>query len=211
MRAVMATALAASWLTACALPVAEPGVPDVATMLERAAPSIVTVITPGGAVGSGFVLEGSDIVVTSAHGSRGDRSFEIGLADGRRLAAAILKRSEDHDLALLSFDKPAGLPGLELATAAPRAGQWVVAAGNPFGLGPAASVGIIGATPGTLGREGPLADLIQTDAAINPGNSGGPLLNLRGEVVGVVNTSATPGQGIGFAVPVSALRALLAH
>ena len=78
-------------------------------------------------------------------------------------------------------------------------------------LGPAASVGIIGATPGTLGREGPLAGLIQTDAAINPGNSGGPLLNLRGEVLGVISASTSPGQGIGFAVPVAALRALLAQ
>jgi serine protease Do len=127
------------------------------------------------------------------------------------VAARVLKRSDVHDLALLEFDRPAGVPGLELAAAAPRVGQWVVAAGNPFGLGPAASVGIIGATPGTLGREGPLAELIQTDAAINPGNSGGPLLNLHGEVVGVVSASASPGQGIGFAVPAAALRTLLAQ
>lgn len=210
MRASRLTALAVFWLAACALPGGESAGPDVATMLQRAAPGIVTIMTPDGAVGSGFVLAGRELVVTSAHGLPGDRRVEIALADGRKVAARLLRRSADHDLALLAFDDPAGAPGLELATSGPRVGQWVVAAGNPFGLGPAASIGIIGATPGTLGREGPLAGLIQTDAAINPGNSGGPLLNLRGEVLGVVSASASPGQGIGFAVPTAALRDLLA-
>lgn len=207
-RAALLASLA--WLASgCAVPL-KPGTgADFSALVEEASPALVTVLGPAGALGSGFVVAESGLVATTAHGLGRHGSLVVILADGRQVAARVLRRSDTHDLALLAPERPLGLRGLALAGAMPRVGSPVLALGNPFGLGPAASAGIVGAVPGALGREGPLADLVQTDAAINPGNSGGPLLDLRGEVVGVVSASASLGHGIGFAVPVARLRELL--
>ena len=100
---------------------------------------------------------------------------------------------------------------LELAARPPRLGQWVLAVGNPFGLGRSVSAGVVSATRRAIGS-GPLADLIQTDAAINPGNSGGPLLDAEGHVLGMnvaVVGRAGGSQGIGFAIPATSLQAFL--
>src|SRR5262249_58220019 len=89
-----------------------------------------------------------------------------------------------------------------------RVGEYVIAIGNPFGLGHSVTMGIVSAKSRTIGA-GPYDDFIQTDASINPGNSGGPLFNLQGQVVGI-NTAINPnGQGIGFAIPVDALKDVL--
>lgn len=185
--------------------------PEISTVLSRVIGSVVTVRNSGGAVGSGFVLHQPRLIVTNAHSVLGQDDLTITLPDGTKVAAELLSRHTEHDLALLAPRGEVSVPGLVLASAPLETGQWVIAVGNPFGLGIFASVGIIGALPGILEPSSSLADLIQTDAAINPGNSGGPLLNLDGEVVGVVSAAITAGRGIGFAVPASRLRQLLAE
>lgn len=199
--------LPAMLLAACGTPLPVGG--DFVAVAERAAPAVVTILDAGGAIGSGFLLEESGLLVTTAHGLRGHRAPAIAGADGRQVAARVLRVSEDDDLALLEPRGPIAGRGLPLASRPPVVGSRVLALGNPFGLGLVASAGIIGAVPGTLGRDGPLAGLLQTDAAINPGNSGGPLLNAQGEVVGVVSAASSPGQGIGFVVPAARVQALL--
>lgn len=199
-----------SWLVTGCVSSGHPGTGgDFSDLIETAAPAVVTVLGPAGALGSGFVVGDFGLIATTAHGVNRQSGLAVMFTGGREVAVRVLYLSQASDMAVLAPAEPVNVRGLPLADAPPRTGSAVVVIGNPFGLGPAASAGIVGATPGALGRSGPLAGLIQTDAAVNPGNSGGPLLNMQGEVVGVVTASATPGHGIGFAVPVAHLRELL--
>jgi serine protease Do len=161
------------------------------------------------ALGSGFIVDGRGYVVTNAHVVENANRVRVRLADERELDAKVQGRDERLDLAVLAVDGATDLPTVTLGSGeAVRVGDYVLAIGNPFGLGHTVTMGIVSAKSRAIGA-GPYDDFIQTDASINPGNSGGPLFNTRGEVVGV-NTAINPnGRGIGFAIPIDALKDVL--
>ncbi len=158
--------------------------------------------------GAGVLLGGRGLVLTSFHFLRDASGLLVHLADGRAYEAELVGRDAPTDLALLRLrNAPKSLPVARLGDSRRlRAGDWVLAVGNPFGLSSSVSLGIISALARHLG--GPYDDFLQTDAAINPGNSGGPLFDLRGEVVGIA-TAVPVAAGIGFAVPSSVVLELL--
>jgi len=154
--------------------------------------------------GSGFIISADGFLVTNNHVVAGADEIEVVLEDERRLPAELIGTDPATDIALLKVDADGKLPFVEWgASEALEIGDWVVAIGNPFGLGGTVTAGIVSARSRNI-QSGPYDDFIQTDAAINRGNSGGPLFDENGDVVGV-NTaifSPTGGNiGIGFAVP----------
>jgi serine protease Do len=174
--------------------------------------------------GSGFIIEKSGLILTNNHVVAGATRIEVGLfagtpgnEDGRTYAAAVVGRDPITDSALIRLtDKPGfDLPVAQLGDSNQMGpGDWVVAIGNPFNLAHTVTVGVISAKGRPFAAvEGRAQEMLQTDAAINPGNSGGPLLNLRGEVIGINTAILSPGGpgnvGIGFAVPVNTIRDLL--
>jgi S1-C subfamily serine protease len=209
---------------------------DPAAIYEREAPGVVTVFSvlpgdgngPGGGgqgVGSGFVVNGRGEIATNAHvvtegegrAIRKAREVYVAFADGNEVSAKIVGYDPNADVALLRID-PAGLTlrPLPLGTAADlRVGSPVAAIGSPFGEPQSLSVGVVSATNRSItsltGFE--IAGAIQTDAAINRGNSGGPLVNAKGEVLGInsqIQTSSGGGEGVGYAVPADTVRRTLA-
>jgi serine protease Do len=166
---------------------------------------------PVRAAGSGFVLSPDGYVVTNNHVVEDATDIEVKLADGRELPAKVIGRDPKTDVALLKV-AATGLPVIPLGdSTALQVGEPVMAIGNPFGLEQTVTTGIVSATGRVIGS-GPYDSFIQTDASINPGNSGGPLINARGEVIGI-NTaivSRTGGSvGIGFAVPSSVAKSVI--
>ena len=161
------------------------------------------------ALGSGFLVDAQGHVVTNAHVVEGADTVKVKLGDERELDAKVKGRDERLDLAVLELQGATNLPYVPLGDSeALRVGEYVVAIGNPFGLGQTVTMGIVSAKSRAIGA-GPYDDFIQTDASINPGNSGGPLFDMRGNVIGV-NTAINPnGQGIGFAIPANALKDIL--
>ncbi|MFT3725304.1 MAG: Do family serine endopeptidase [Hyphomonadaceae bacterium] len=164
----------------------------------------------GNALGSGFFIDPKGYIVTNNHVVENAREVTVTLKNGDQLEAEIVGTDEQTDLAVLKVKKTGNYPFVEFALKSkPRVGDWVVAVGNPFGLGGTATAGIVSAN----GREllgGNYNDFIQIDAPINRGNSGGPTFNLNGEVIGV-NTaifSDTGGGsvGIGFAIEADAVK-----
>lgn len=159
-------------------------------------------------LGSGFILDDRGHVVTNAHVVENATTVRVTLADERELEAKVKGRDERLDLAVLELQGAKDLPRVALGRSGSlRVGEYVVAIGNPFGLGNTVTMGIVSAKGRELGA-GPYDDFIQTDASINPGNSGGPLFDLEGRVVGI-STAMAAGQGIGFAIPVDALEEVL--
>jgi serine protease Do len=163
-----------------------------------------------GALGSGFIIDAEGHVVTNAHVVDQADVVRVKLADDRDFRARILAKDEPMDVAVLQLEHPPSeLPVASLgSSSALRVGDYVVAIGNPFGLGDTVTMGIVSATGRALGA-GPYNDFIQTDASINPGNSGGPLFDLRGQVVGIDTAIAARGQGIGFAIPIDEVKRVL--
>jgi serine protease Do len=163
--------------------------------------------------GSGVLISADGEILTNHHvieGVKGgEASIEVTISDGRKFKARLLGADQERDIALVKIDA-AGLPYAQLGDSdALRVGEWVVAIGNPLGLDHTVTQGIISAKGRQITGPG-LESFLQTDAAINRGNSGGPLLNLRGEVIGI-NTAIRPdGQNIGFAVPVNMVKQVLA-
>ena len=173
-------------------------------------------LQPVMSAGSGAIVDGAHgLVITNFHVVRNARTVEGGLKDGRHFAAEPVALSPELDLAVLRIGAK-GLPSLELADSNKlEVGDYVVAIGNPFGIGQTVTSGIVSATNRTLGQGDPRR-FIQTDAPINPGNSGGPLIDLRGKVVGINSALFSPdrGQGnvgIGFAIPANVVRKVLAE
>lgn len=167
--------------------------------------------------GSGVIIDEDGWVLTNQHVVRDSARIRIMLADGREpLDAKLVATSDAHDLALLRLEAPAGRKFRAVAFADPGdllLGETVIALGNPFGLGGSVSRGILSAKTRRPERDGEgmdVADWLQTDAAINPGNSGGPLINLRGELLGLNVAILKYAQGIGFAIPVSRIHTALA-
>jgi serine protease Do len=163
--------------------------------------------------GSGFIIDAEGYIVTNAHVVGGNETVQVVLADGRRLAAKVVGSDRPTDIALLKVEAGAKLPALAFGdSGAVRVGEWVMAMGNPFGLGGTVTAGIVSARGRQIGA-GPYDDFIQTDAPINPGNSGGPLVSAAGEVIGVNTAIFSPSGGnvgIGFAVPAAMVQRVVA-
>jgi serine protease Do len=156
--------------------------------------------------GTGFIIHKDGYILTNNHVIDGASEVTVKLSDGRTFTAKAVGQDAKTDIALLKIDGAGNLPVLPLGdSAALETGEPVMAIGNPFGLEQTVTTGIVSATGRVIGG-GPYDDFIQTDASINPGNSGGPLINAKGEAIGM-NTaifSRTGGSvGIGFAVPIN--------
>ncbi len=168
--------------------------------------------------GSGFILDHQGHIATNYHVIADAQNVEVQTMDKHRYKARVIGKDQRHDLALLQIDGAAALTPVVLAQSRDLIpGQKVFAIGNPFGLNGTMTTGIISAIRSIRGPQGgQIENAIQTDAAINPGNSGGPLLNSRGEVIGINSMIATnPNQqvdqsaGIGFAIPIDTVKAVL--
>jgi S1-C subfamily serine protease len=200
-------------------------VPDFEVLADRVAPSVVTVVASVEAgsgrnrrgVGSGVIVTAGGQVLTNSHVVAGSRSIEVELAGGERLAAKVVFADDLLDLALLDVEGAGERVPVVFSQSTTRPGAWVMAVGQPFGLGHTVTVGVVGGVGrdhDDLGRpEGLRADgiwsFIQTDASINIGNSGGPLVDASGEVVGITTAVRNDGQGLAFAVPAELARRFL--
>ncbi|AVT32226.1 peptidase S1 [Plantactinospora sp. BC1] len=189
---------------------------DLVAAAAQVVPGVVSVMVAGGgksASGSGFAIDDLQHIVTNDHivarggGGEPDGAVMVETSDGRQFPARLVGRDSSSDIAVLRVPPSAGLTALPLAKpGATRVGEPVLAVGSPLGLAGTVTAGIVSA----LDRQVKLGDnrhsAVQTDASINPGNSGGPLVNARGEVVGVNTAIATidgsGSIGIGFAIPI---------
>ena len=160
-------------------------------------------------LGSGFIVDSQGHVVTNNHVVKDATDIQVTLTDGRKLAAKVVGTDPKTDLAVLQVQSDTPLPHLALGDSdAARVGDWVVAVGNPFGLGGTVTAGILSARGRQIG-EGPYDDFLQIDAPINRGNSGGPLFAQDGTVIGVNTAIYSPSGGsvgIGFAIPSSVVK-----
>lgn len=168
----------------------------------------------GRSLGSGFVIDASGLIVTNNHVIEGAKEIYVALQNGRRLKATVAGRDAKTDIALLRVQPKKPLTALAFGNSdEAKAGDWVLAIGNPFGLGGSVSAGIISARNRQLDAE-LYDDFIQTDAAINRGNSGGPLFDMDGKVVGVNSAMLSPSGGsigIGFAIPSNTVATIVAQ
>jgi S1-C subfamily serine protease len=195
-------------------------------IVARALPAVVSITTrqieydqfnqPASTrgLGSGFLLDRVGHVLTNHHVVEGAEEIKVALTDGRVFRATVVGADRFNDLAVLKIDGK-DLPVLRLGASAKLAvGETVVAIGSPLWIegGPTVTVGVVSALGRTMEQPGlpMLHNLIQTDAAINPGNSGGPLLNLRGEVVGINTALIASAHGIGFAISTSTIKPIVA-
>ena len=195
--------------------------PSLAPLVKRLSPAVVSIdveqspeslgsgmfgrsIPPGHPAlqgqGSGFVISADGAILTNHHVVKDAASVSVTFAGGETFPAKLVGWDERTDVALLDIEGDAH-PFLEFADSdAIEVGDWVVAIGNPYGLGHTVTAGIVSGKGRSLGA-GPYDDFLQTDAAINPGNSGGPLFDLEGRVVGVNTAILNSANGIGFAIP----------
>ncbi|MBI3071728.1 MAG: trypsin-like peptidase domain-containing protein [Deltaproteobacteria bacterium] len=165
----------------------------------------------GVSLGSGVVVDPRGFVLTNEHVVARAGSIRVVLADGRELAGELVAGDAEFDIAIIRVRAPGGLASIPLGrSSALSPGESVIAIGNPFGLSHTVTVGVVSALGRALKTERRIyRDLIQTDASINPGNSGGPLLNLKGEIVGINTAIYQSGRGIGFAIPIDRARRIV--
>jgi serine protease Do len=165
-------------------------------------------------LGSGFIIDPTGIVVTNNHVIEGADEITVTLQDNTTLKATLIGRDDRSDLAVLKVTADKPLPSVAFGDSdKARVGDWVLAIGNPFGLGGTVTAGIVSARGRDI-QQGPYDNFIQTDAAINRGNSGGPLFNMDGEVIGINTAIYSPSGGsigIGFSIPANAARTLVAQ
>ncbi len=199
---------------------------------KKALPSVVNITSttvawdffygpvPQSGQGSGFILNKDGLILTNNHVIDNAQRVQVTLFDKHQYPAKVVTVDKGHDLALLKINAPNLVPATLAETSSGlMVGQRVYAIGNPFGLSGTMTSGIISAIRSIRGPENnPIEDAIQTDASVNPGNSGGPLLNSRGEVIGITTMIATnPNQeqgadqsaGIGFAIPINTAKAVI--
>lgn len=198
----------------------------VTNLYERVGPSVVHITarlvtmsfffgpTASEGTGSGFFYDEEGHIVTNYHVVEGADSLEVKLADDMTVPAQVIGVDPPNDLAVIKIDVPAEyrLVPLELGEATSvQVGQRAIAIGNPFGLDRTLTTGVVSALgrPLQTDNDNYIFNVIQTDAAINPGNSGGPLLNSRGQVIGVNTAVRQDAQGIGFAVPVDTVQRVI--
>ncbi|MGO9316327.1 MAG: S1C family serine protease [Terracidiphilus sp.] len=195
---------------------------------KRVLPSVVNItstalvptffygLVPQQGQGSGFILDKAGHVLTNYHVvANANRGIKVQLSNKRNYDAKVVGTDRTHDLALLQITAPDLQPVILANSSELSVGQKVYAIGNPFGLSGTMTRGIISSIRSIRNQDSaPIEDAIQTDAAINPGNSGGPLLNSRGEVIGINTMIASNGaeqsSGIGFAIPINTAKAVLA-
>jgi len=162
--------------------------------------------------GSGFIISADGYVVTNNHVVEHANEVEVALDGGKTLPAKVVGTDKRTDLALLKINDGQKLPYVEWGSAAPRVGDWVIAVGNPFGLGGSVTAGIVSARGRDIGA-GPYDDFLQIDAPVNRGNSGGPAFDSRGNVIGVNTAIYSPSGGsigIGFAIPAEVAKDVVA-
>ena len=193
---------------------------------KRAVPSVVNVtssqlsfdffygVVPQQSQGSGFILTKDGRILTNYHVIENPQQVEVTLSDKHKYKAQIILEDKAHDLALLQINANNLTPAVLSESRDLQVGQNVYAIGNPFGLNGTMTTGIISSIRSVREPEGgTIENAVQTDAAINPGNSGGPLLNSRGEVIGmntlIASNGAEQNSGIGFAIPVDSIKAIL--
>lgn len=162
-------------------------------------------------LGSGFIIDRDGYIVTNNHVVENADQIKVKLTNGKEFDAKVVGRDPKTDLALIKIAASSDLVPLKIGDSdALKVGTWVVAIGSPFGLEQTVTAGIVSAKGRIIGS-GPYDDFIQTDASINPGNSGGPLLNMKGEVVGINTAIIASGQGIGFAIPINLADGIIAQ
>ncbi|HEY0308735.1 MAG TPA: trypsin-like peptidase domain-containing protein [Acidobacteriaceae bacterium] len=193
---------------------------------KKALPSVVNITStavafnffygpvPQQGQGSGFIIDKQGHILTNNHVIDNAQRVEVTLSDQHKYKAQVVGVDKTHDLALLLINAPNLVPATLADSSSLIVGQKVYAIGNPFGLSGTMTRGIISSIRSINGAEGsPIDNAIQTDAAINPGNSGGPLLNSRGDVIGVTTLIASNGaeqsSGVGFAIPINTAKAVL--
>jgi len=160
-------------------------------------------------LGSGFIIGREGLIVTNNHVIEGADQITVLLKDEKEYDAEVVGRDPNTDLALIKIKSAQDFPYAAFGNSNNlKVGEWVVAIGNPFGLSHTVTAGIVSAKGRIIGS-GPYDDFIQTDASINPGNSGGPLINMKGEVVGINTAIVASGQGIGFAIPITMARGII--
>jgi len=197
---------------------------NIINIYRRQSPTVVNIVattlemnfwmevTPRKGQGSGFIIDPRGYILTNHHVVGDATRLEVTLADRRKLQAKLVGRDPETDLAVIQVDSKEDLPAADLGDSdSLRVGQRAIAIGNPFGLEHTVTVGVISALNRQIrtSEQISLFDLIQTDAAINPGNSGGPLIDSRGEVIGIntaIFTTSGGAQGIGFAIPINLAR-----
>ncbi len=164
-------------------------------------------------LGSGFIFQADGLILTNAHVIQRATKIMVTLYDGRTVEASLVNKEESEDLAVLRIKDTSGLIFAEFSNETPLIGQLVVAIGNPLGLGWSVTAGVVSAIGRTIESQigSPLRNLIQTQTPINPGNSGGPLVNGEGKVVGITTAIVQQAQGIGFAIPVDNILAVLTN
>jgi serine protease Do len=159
--------------------------------------------------GSGVIISPDGYILSNNHVVEGSQDVTVTMADQQTYHAQVVGRDPKTDLAVLKINTKDTLPVAAMGHSTDlKVGDWVMAIGNPFGLGHTVTAGIVSAKGRVIGA-GPYDDFIQTDAPINPGNSGGPLFNMQGEMIGINTAIVASGQGIGFAIPIDLAKPLI--
>ncbi len=189
--------------------------PSFVELIKTALPSVANISSkknqPGSplvSLGSGFVISGDGLIVTANHVIANAETIIVRLSDNDSYQANVLAADKNMDLAIIKIAPKNPLSFLKLGNSETlETGEWALAIGNPFGLEKTVTAGIISAKGRVIGT-GKYDNLLQTDASINPGNSGGPLLNTKGEVIGINTAAISAGanSNIGFAIPIDSLK-----
>jgi serine protease Do len=166
---------------------------------------------PQNSLGSGFIIDEQGYILTNNHVIEKADKIKVILSDEKEFDAEVMGRDPKTDIALIKIETTKPLQPVTMGNSDElQVGEWVIAIGNPFGLEHTVTAGIVSAKGRVIGS-GPYDDFIQTDASINLGNSGGPLINMRGEVVGINTAIIAGGQGIGFAIPINMAKQILSQ
>ncbi|MEL6165270.1 MAG: trypsin-like peptidase domain-containing protein, partial [Cyanobacteria bacterium J06628_3] len=188
----------------------------IATAVEKTGPAVVRIDSTrtstrgrgsrrASGIGSGFIIDSNGTILTNAHVVKGSSRVRVTLGDGRSMMGEVVGLDDLTDVAVVKV-RANNLPTVEIGNSQNlRPGEWAIAIGNPLGLDNTVTAGIIsgtGRSSGVIGASDKRVRFIQTDAAINPGNSGGPLLNQRGQVIGINTAIIGRAQGLGFAIPI---------